>query len=315
MRLLFVGVAAIALSVGTQSRPPDASPAGTSESRSTIGKLDAGKKTNKTQDQGQCKTDVPPVAQALNCNVIEQPQPKTEAEIAKANSLDTLTRRYMRATIVGVVGAGFGLIILFLQTLYLRRSVNLAKVSADAAKDAADASAMSAQAALNNLNLVIASERALIEIDLVAPTTYIDEETGEECLGTRVGDYARYGISAKNHGKTAARMTQCRISSDCSKPEEFSFNRFKPRLENTNEQLLGSGIQTVLENFNLTSLFTDADWDLCKVETHNAIIRIDLVYWDILKNGPEGRHETSAVFKWDMRKDEPSRLFKYNVYT
>jgi hypothetical protein len=180
---------------------------------------------------------------------------------------------------------------------------------------AAESSKVSADAASNSIQLLIATERAIIEIDLVSPTTYIDEETGEEWLGTRPKDYARYGISVKNYGKTVARITHCRISSDCAKHEEVSLNRFKMRFESTNQQLLGSGVNVVLENFFFPSYFTDAEWNKARSETERAMIQINIVYQDILKNGLEGRHETSAVFTWDTRKEEPSRLFKYNVYT
>lgn len=309
-----LGIATIALYVGAQSIPPNASPAGTPKSGSAIGKLDTTKKTEKTQNQGQCKSDVPPLAETLNCTVVMEPQPKTKEEQARATSLDTLTRRYMWATIFGVCGGIGGVIILIIQTWYLKRSADTAKTSADSAKDAAEASKTSAETALNNLDLVIATERALIEIDLVEATTYIDE-MGDEWLGKQKGDYARYGISAKNHGKTVARITRCRISSDCAKREEFSQNRFKMRFESANERLLGSGITTVVENFFFPSFFTQTEWRAVQDEMENAMIRIEVVYQDILKNGPEGRHETSTIFKWDARREEPSRLFKYNVYT
>jgi hypothetical protein len=302
-----LGIATIALCVSAQSGSPNTSQTRATESRSAISKLNTGKETDKAQNQGQCKSDVAPVAKTLNCNVIEQPKTQTEAEKAKAASLDMLTRRYLRATTYGVYGAGVGLIILLIQTWYLKRSVDLANVSASAAKDAA-------RAALNNVNLLIATERALIEIDLVEATTYIDE-MGDEWLGKQERDYARYGISAKNHGKTVARITCCRISSDCAKHEEFSQSRLKMRFESTDERLLGNGINAVVENFFFHSFFNQTEWSAIQDEIENAMVRIEVVYQDILKNGPEGRHETSAIFKWDARREEPARLFKYNVYT
>lgn len=76
---------------------------GPTKGSSTFSKPDTGKKTNETQDTSQCKSEAVPVDQTLTCSVIEQQKPQTEAEKAKADSLDTPTRRYLKATIIGVL--------------------------------------------------------------------------------------------------------------------------------------------------------------------------------------------------------------------
>src|ERR1035438_8929785 len=50
------------------------------------------------------------------------PQAKTGEEQAKAESLSLLTRRYMWATIVGVVGAWIGIAVLVIQTMLSRKT-------------------------------------------------------------------------------------------------------------------------------------------------------------------------------------------------
>jgi hypothetical protein len=306
MKLLIFAVAAMCLGMGAQSGSTDAPPTGTRKSSSTVGKLDSGQKTKDKQDQGQCKSDVVPIPQTLTCNVIQHPEIKTKEEQAKADSLDTLTRVYMWATIFGVVFALGGLGILGRQTFYLKSSVGLAQDSADAANTAANA-------ALANVELLVSSERAIIEVNLTAPTTFVDE-FGEEQFGTNTDNYARYGISAMNHGKTVARITHCRIWSDCSKHEEFSRDRFTLRFDGTDERLLGANISAVLENFEFLDFFPDEGWESVRDGTKDAMIRIDVIYQDILRNGLDGRHETSAIFKWDPQKEMSTRLFQYNVY-
>ncbi len=61
-------------------------------------------------------------SEVLNCLSVAQVQGKTTEEPAKEDSLDSLTRRYMWATIVGVIGAWIGLAVLIYQTIITRRT-------------------------------------------------------------------------------------------------------------------------------------------------------------------------------------------------
>jgi hypothetical protein len=120
-RLLLVrfGTVAIALCMSAQSVPPNTPP---TKSGSAVSKPDTGGETKSSEDQNQCKSDIAPVNHTLTCNVVQQAETKIEGEKAKADSLDTLTRRYMWATIVGVVIALFGVGALIAQTILYRRS-------------------------------------------------------------------------------------------------------------------------------------------------------------------------------------------------
>lgn len=189
------------------------------------------------------------------------------------------------------------------------------KEQAQSAQIAAEASKASAETALKNVQLLVNTERAIIGLDLVNPTTYIDPETGEECSGVQLEDYGRYGISAMNHGRTVARITCYKIWSDCSKHEEFNQDRFKLRFESNDQELLGANKTLILGNFEFGDLFTEDEWESVRSGTKNAMVRIDATYQDVLKDGPDGQHMTSATFRWEVRKEEPIRMAKYNVYT
>lgn len=127
--------AAIAFSVSAQSVPPNTSPSASTQDGGAIGKPDGRKEADKANhDDGSC----PPVAssaECANCCAVVQPAGKSEEEQAKANSLDTLTRRYMWATIVGVVGAFIGIALIFWQTKIAAKSAEAASLNAQAVMD------------------------------------------------------------------------------------------------------------------------------------------------------------------------------------
>jgi hypothetical protein len=83
---------------------PNTPPATTTESSRTVSKLNGQKKAYKAEQEISDKSKEPPCNQCFTCSPIEQEKGKSKEEQAKADSLDLLYRRYMWATIIGVVG-------------------------------------------------------------------------------------------------------------------------------------------------------------------------------------------------------------------
>jgi hypothetical protein len=125
----------IVLCISAQERAPNTTPPTDSGVGSGIGKLNTGQKANSSKQTGTAKPQVAPRTQAAPCYVIEQPQAKSKEQQAKDDSLDVLYRRYMLATIFGVVGAFVGIGILIWQTVLIRRSANAAIIAAKVARD------------------------------------------------------------------------------------------------------------------------------------------------------------------------------------
>lgn len=148
--LVSVGVAAVVLSVGAQEIPPNATPSTTAKSGGAVGKLDSEQKTEGTKQASPATPPIPTCTQAFPCFVVEEPQAKSKEEQAKNDSLDALYRSYLWATIIGVIGALIGVVVLICQTILVR-------ISADAAR-------MNAQAVIN-------SERAWIDVTGMANPT------------------------------------------------------------------------------------------------------------------------------------------------
>jgi hypothetical protein len=123
------------------------------------------------------------------------------ASVLLGPSLDTLTRFSLWATIIGVVGAWIGLVVLISQTIISRTAASAAKASADAA---------------------ISTERAWIMIDLERVPA-----VGLLIYGTSTehGGPERHSISARircvcsNQGKTPAKILEKRATLILVTPE------------------------------------------------------------------------------------------------
>jgi hypothetical protein len=113
----------------------------------------------------------------------------------------------------------------------------------------------------------------------------------------------------------AARIVSYEIWRDCSTHESFNRDKFLMRFKGTDQMLLGADKQTILGHIDINELFTEEEWLSIKDETKKAMFRIDVLYGDVPKAGPEGLHKTSAVFRYDDRKEEPTRRSEYNTYT
>jgi hypothetical protein len=115
---LFIAV----LSIGAQEIPSNTAPSTMTKGGSTVGKLNGQEKASKSEERNSGKSPEVTCRQCLDCCPVEQSQSKSEEEQAKADSLDLLYRRYMWATIIGVVVALIGVGALICQTILSRRS-------------------------------------------------------------------------------------------------------------------------------------------------------------------------------------------------
>ena len=118
--------------VSAQEVMPNSPPSGAAKSGRTVGKLNAQDKTDKTEQEIPGKSPEMPCNKCFTCPPVEQVKSKSKEEQAKADSLDLLYRRYMWATIIGVVGGLIGVGILIWQAILTRAAANAAKASADA---------------------------------------------------------------------------------------------------------------------------------------------------------------------------------------
>ena len=180
--LLIVGLGFALFGIGAQEAPPNAPPAATAKKRA-VSKLDGQQEGQKTAQDSADSPKVSPCAQCPNCCVVKQPQTKTKEEQAKSDSLDFLYRTYMWATIVGVVGAWVGIVILWCQTRAATRSANAAKASADA---------------------LIINERPWVLPDGVVPENLWWEIVGK----FDTGGQPRAVLQFKNYGNTPAWIVQ-----------------------------------------------------------------------------------------------------------
>ena len=124
---------AIVLSIGAQEVPPNTSPSATAKSGSAVTKLDSKNKTESPEKNHSQGLPVPTCDGCFNSYPVENPQAKTKEEESKEASLDRLYRRYLCATVVGVIGGFIGLGILFWQSWLLRESVKATRDNAAAA--------------------------------------------------------------------------------------------------------------------------------------------------------------------------------------
>jgi hypothetical protein len=105
--------------IGTQEVPPNTPPPAASE-HGGVRKLNTHHEADKPHTTNPTSAPVASINHCVPCSPVEKPQAQSEADKAKAASLDRLTRRYMWATMFGVIGAWVGLIILITQTLISR---------------------------------------------------------------------------------------------------------------------------------------------------------------------------------------------------
>ncbi|MGA8871803.1 MAG: hypothetical protein WB460_11735 [Candidatus Acidiferrales bacterium] len=170
----------------------------------------------------------------------------------------------------------------------------------------------SARAALLNAQIMINTERALIEVALVEPSTHLDEY-GVELPGAAADDFWRYGIQVTNHGRTVARIVSFKVW-HASFSGDFQRDRFNSSTEMVKHMLLAAGKAETIENIDTEHFFTN-DWPSIQAKTSSAMLRIDVRYEDILKVDPTNLHETSVIFLYNAHAEEFDRLNQYNEYT
>jgi hypothetical protein len=128
--LLLTLIVAVSLELGAQEVAPHAKPKG----RSVAPELNSKQKTDRPEQSDAATPPISSSVQCANCPV-EQSHTQREEEKTRAASLDRLYRRYMCATIIGVIGGLLGLGLIFWQTIIAGRSANAAFLNAKAVID------------------------------------------------------------------------------------------------------------------------------------------------------------------------------------
>lgn len=164
-----------------------------------------------------------------------------------------------------------------------------------------------AQAAKDSVQAVISMERALVEINIGAPSKEIDVETGEE-IDDSVSPF-QYGIGIINHGRTVARILSYKVWYGCF-AKEFSKNSFVHHFENTRHMVLGIRKPAILTNIDIENLLTD--WPDILNKTKTGGLRIDVFYEDIIQGKP---HRTTVIYRYSVENEGPVRLPQFNEYT
>jgi hypothetical protein len=163
------------LNVATQEVPPNAAPSPANKGRSRVGQLDIEQKTDKSKQVNPTQSPIATCTESVPCFVVTEPKVKSKEEQAKADSLDLLYRRYMWATIFGVLGAFVGIVILISQTVLVRRSANAAIIAANVARDT-----------------LYLTQAADVHIE------------GVNLLPKPLGSGTHIDVAVKNHGQTRA---------------------------------------------------------------------------------------------------------------
>lgn len=127
--VLALVVLALAYGICTYGTAPNTVPSGPPESGSAVLEGATREKANKRQEGSNSPQPPPTVVEAPEGCAVNQPHARTKAEKADAESLDTLTRRYMCFTIVGIFGGVVGLSQLIYQNVLMRRNVAIAEQS------------------------------------------------------------------------------------------------------------------------------------------------------------------------------------------
>ena len=193
MQLLVVALSiAVFTQVGAKEVAPNAVPSRSSEGSSTR-KLNGQQKIDGGKNADAAASPIQPTIHCPNCCPVEQPHTQTKEEEAKAVSLDRLYRRYLCATVIGVIGAFVGIVLLLWQNMLLRQSVIAAKQSADTAE----------RSATFARNAVRDSERADI---LLEAAGIVRAQSGV------VDGDSRLMLRYKNFGRTRAKDVRFKVS-------------------------------------------------------------------------------------------------------
>jgi hypothetical protein len=187
--------------------------------------------------------------------------------------------------------------------LYSRRTLNDLIIQTKATEKAAKAAELNAQ-------VMIDTERALIEIDLSAADSHRDE-FGEEVPGYDHQEVFRFGIQITNHGRTVARVINYKIWHGYS-AQNFDKNKLTSFGQIPTHMLLGAGKSIIVGNIDADDCFSD--WLIMR-DSSRGFIRIDVQYADVIQTEGVKPHETSVVYIFDGSLEEPERLDDYNTYT
>ena len=229
--------------------------------------------------------DTPLEAVSAQGNAASADQQRTAAQKAKNYLKRAFGPEYVAAWVLVIV-AGFGLWATF-------RTLGILREQTSAAKGAADAALLNAQA-------VIKSERAWIEAELVKKT---------------IVGATRYEIRAENQGKTPARLSYYRL--DYGRPQKDGTWSKDTLSEHQLEKLnffLGSGDHaSFMENFDIRRKFANLK---NQPDMPYGYVCVTIAYADVIgTEPPEADHTTSLVYHYGIANDALTRLPVHTQYT
>lgn len=166
---------------------------------------------------------------------------------------------------------------------------------------------LTAKAALLNAQAVINSERPWIEIDLGEPEPEESDENGDSYSQHST---PRYSIQIENRGRTVAHIESCQIGSK-SFGGEISFEEVSYRPLRV-FSLLGSNQRRSVGNITFWDEFSRDDWAAIRDGIKSAVVRIIVKYRDAIDVSKA--RETSVVFTWDIRNEQPERKPEWDDY-
>lgn len=180
-RFLLISSLVFALfGIGAQEVPPSGSPTATAKGGSAITKPNSQKKAENAEQKDYGQSPIPTCDGCFNSYTLEQPHAKTKQDEGKEASLDRLYRRYLWATIIGVIGGFAGLIVLIWQTVIASQTAKATSAQAESIKY---------------------SERAWVQAGPDMPEFKLDNLTALDVI-------AVFNWSITNTGRTPARILE-----------------------------------------------------------------------------------------------------------
>lgn len=173
-------------------------------------------------------------------------------------------------------------------------------------KEAAQAANLTAQVMMN-------TERALVDATLTSPTAHTDPQTAAEEVGFGNTTNDWYGVSLINHGKTVARILSCEIWRGCFlKDAGLGTFTFFERL--TRERLLTASKPEIIGNIDVFKFFSVSDFAKIRRSEKIGVFRIDVEYRDIVRENTGDPYKSSIFFSVGQ-DDEIKRLHEHDRYS
>ena len=158
-----LSVLAIVCSVAAKEIPKNTVPTAAAE-KGSVGKFNGQEKAGSAKQNNP--NLLPTCEGCFNSYSVEQPHARTKEEESKEASLDRLYRCYLWATIIGVIGAWFGLGLIWKQNKTIKDQLAEMRAASGQTNRLIEQVSVGANAALLNAQAVINTERAWITVDV-----------------------------------------------------------------------------------------------------------------------------------------------------